>query len=155
MTAKKKLDYAEQHAEGRSFFFDEGEDQNFGADYLAKFEAAMEDDCNTADAIAAVFEYVRAINSTITDTSSTALAELAEKRLVTMCDILGIILDKEEEALDAEIEQLVDYRKRQINRSEYDEKVAKAEARANNGFWGAAGASALNAENASSSTVIS
>lgn len=107
INAKKKLDYAEQHAEGRSFLFDEGEDQNFGADYLAKFEAAMEDDCNTADAIAAVFEYVRAINSTITDTSSTALAELAEKRLVTMCDILGIVLDKEEEALDAEIEQLI------------------------------------------------
>ena len=107
INAKKKLDYAEQHAEGRSFFFDEGEDQDFGADYLAKFKAAMDDDCNTADAIAAVFEYVRAINSTITDTSSTALAELAEKRLVTMCDILGIILDKEEEALDAEIEQLI------------------------------------------------
>ena len=107
INAKKKLDYAEQHAEGRSFFFDEGEDQDFGAEYLAKFEAAMEDDCNTADAIAAVFEYVRAINSTITDTSSTALAELAEERLVTMCDILGIILDKEEEALDAEIEQLI------------------------------------------------
>ena len=107
INAKKKLDYAEQHAEGRSFFFDEGEDQDFGADYLAKFEAAMDDDCNTADAIAAVFEYVRAINSTITDTSSTALAELAEKRLVTMCDILGIIPDKEEEALDAEIEQLI------------------------------------------------
>ncbi len=107
INAKKKLDYAEQHAEGRSFFFDEGEDQDFGADYLAKFEAAMDDDCNTADAIAAVFEYVRAINSTITDTSSTALAELAEERLVTMCDILGIILDKEEEALDAEIEQLI------------------------------------------------
>ncbi|MBR2754265.1 MAG: cysteine--tRNA ligase [Lachnospiraceae bacterium] len=107
INAKKKLDYAEQHAEGRSFFFDEGEDQDFGAEYLAKFEAAMDDDCNTADAIAAVFEYVRAINSTITDTSSTALAELAEKRLVTMCDILGIILDKEEETLDAEIEQLI------------------------------------------------
>ena len=43
---------------------------------------------------------------------------------------------------DAEIEQLVDYRKRQINRSEYDEKVAKTEALADNGFWGAAGASA-------------
>lgn len=110
INAKKKLDYAEQHAEGRSFFFDEGEDQNFGAEYLAKFEAAMEDDCNTADAIAAVFEYVRAINSTITDTSSTALAELAEERLVTMCDVLGIILDKEEEALDAEIEQLIQQR---------------------------------------------
>ena len=110
LNAKKKLDYAEQNAEGRSFFFDEGEDQDFGAEYITKFEAAMEDDCNTADAIAAVFEFVRAINTTITDTSSTALAELAEERLVKMCDVLGIILDKEEEALDAEIEKLIEER---------------------------------------------
>ena len=110
LNAKKKLDYAEQNAEGRSFFFDEGEDQDFGAEYIAKFEAAMEDDCNTADAIAAVFEFVRAINTTITDTSSTALAELAEERLVKMCDVLGIILDKEEETLDAEIEKLIEER---------------------------------------------
>ena len=110
LNAKKKLDYAEQNAEGRSFFFDDGEDQDFGAEYIAKFEAAMEDDCNTADAIAAVFEFVRAINTTITDTSSTALAELAEERLVKMCDVLGIILDKEEEALDAEIEKLIEER---------------------------------------------
>ena len=110
LNAKKKLDYAEQNAEGRSFFFDEGEDQDFGAEYIAKFETAMEDDCNTADAIAAVFEFVRAINTTITDTSSTALAELAEERLVKMCDVLGIILDKEEEALDAEIEKLIEER---------------------------------------------
>ena len=110
LNAKKKLDYAEQNAEGRSFFFDEGEDQDFGAEYIAKFEAAMEDDCNTADAIAAVFEFVRAINTTIIDTSSTALAELAEERLVKMCDVLGIILDKEEEALDAEIEKLIEER---------------------------------------------
>ena len=110
INAKKKLDYAEQNAEGRSFFFDEGEDQDFGAEYIAKFEAAMEDDCNTADAIAAVFEFVRAINTMITDTSSTALAELAEERLVKMCDVLGIILDKEEEALDAEVERLIEER---------------------------------------------
>ncbi|MBR5930870.1 MAG: cysteine--tRNA ligase [Lachnospiraceae bacterium] len=110
LNAKKKLDYAEQNAEGRSFFFDDGEDQDFGAEYVAKFEAAMDDDCNTADAIAAVFEFVRAINTAITDTSSTALAELAEERLVKMCDVLGIILDKEEEALDAEVERLIEER---------------------------------------------
>lgn len=110
INAKKKLDYAEQNAEGRSFMFDEGEDSDFGAEYIKKFEAAMDDDCNTADAIAAVFEFVRAINSAITDTSSTALAELAEERLVKMCDVLGIILDREEEVLDVEIENLIEQR---------------------------------------------
>ncbi len=118
LNAKKKLDYAEQNAEGRSFMFEEGEDQDFGAEYLKKFEDSMEDDCNTADAIAAVFEFVRAINSTINEKSSTALAELAEARLVQMCDILGIILDQEEESLDVEIENMIE--ERQVARKNKD-----------------------------------
>ncbi len=118
LNAKKKLDYAEQNADGRSFCFDEGEDKDFGADYLAKFEKAMDDDCNTADAIAAVFEFVRAINTNIKDNSSTELCELAEKRLVIMCDILGIILDKPEESLDEEVEKMIE--ERQAARKEKD-----------------------------------
>lgn len=114
----ERLDYIEQHAEGRSFDFEEGEDRNFGADYMQKFEEAMEDDCNTADAIAVIFEYVRAVNAAMTDTSSTALAELAEARLKTMCGILGITLERKEEALDVEIENLI--AARQAARKEKD-----------------------------------
>ena len=116
--AAEKLDYIEQHAENRSFDFDEGEDRQFGAEYLKKFEEAMEDDCNTADAIAAVFELVRAINITMTDTSSTALAERAEKVLKTMCGVLGIILERKEESLDVEIEAMI--AERQAARKEKD-----------------------------------
>ena len=123
LNAKKKLDYAEENADGRSFCFNEDEDENFGLEYLEKFEKAMDDDCNTADAISAVFELVRAINTNIKDDSSTELCELAEKRLVTMCDILGIILDKPEETLDAEIEELI--AQRQAARKEKD--FAKAD----------------------------
>lgn len=107
LKAKEKLDYAEQNAEGRSFMFEDWEDKDFGAEYLKKFEDAMDDDCNTADAIAAVFEFVRAINIAINEKSSTALAELAEARLVQMCDILGIILDRKEESLDVEVENMI------------------------------------------------
>lgn len=116
--AAEKLDYIEQHAENRSFCFDEGEDTDFGAEYLKKFEEAMEDDCNTADAIAAIFELVRAINVTMTDTSSTALAEEAEKKLKTMCGVLGITLERTEDALDLEIEQMI--AERQEARKEKD-----------------------------------
>ena len=116
--AAEKLDYMEQNAENRSFDFDEGEDREFGAEYLKKFEEAMDDDCNTADAIAAVFEFVRAINVTMTDTSSTALAERAEYVLKTMCGILGIDLERKEEALDVEIEAMI--AERQEARKEKD-----------------------------------
>jgi len=116
--AAEKLDYMEQNAENRSFDFDEGEDREFGAEYLKKFEEAMDDDCNTADAIAAVFELVRAINVTMTDSSSTALAERAEEVLKTMCGVLGIDLERKEEALDFEIEQMI--AERQEARKEKD-----------------------------------
>ncbi len=110
INAAKKLDHIEQNAENRSFSFDDGEDRDFGKDYIKRFEAAMDDDCNTADAISVIFEFVKAINNTMTDTSSTALAELAEKRLKTMCGVLGITLEYTVEVLDAEIEAMIEER---------------------------------------------
>ena len=54
----------------------------------------------------------------MTDTSSTALAELAEKRLKTMCGVLGIDLERKEDTLDAEIEAMI--AERQAARKEKD-----------------------------------
>lgn len=110
VNAYKNLNYMEAHAENRSFDFEDNEDKDFGSEFIKKFESAMEDDFNTADAIAAVFEFVKAINVSIGDDSSTALCTLAEERLKKMCYILGIILDKPEEALDAEIERMIEER---------------------------------------------
>jgi len=69
----------------------------------------MEDDFNTADAIAAIFEMVKLANITAKDGSQ----EYAQKLLETLeklCDILGIITEKEEELLDADIEALIEER---------------------------------------------
>lgn len=76
---------------------------------VKKYEAAMEDDFNTADAIAAIFEMVKLANITSKDGSQ----EYAQKLLETLeklCDILGIITEKEEELLDADIEALIEER---------------------------------------------
>lgn len=76
---------------------------------VKKYEAAMEDDFNTADAIAAIFEMVKLANITAKDGSQ----EYAQKLLETLeklCDILGIITEKEEELLDADIEALIEER---------------------------------------------
>ena len=76
---------------------------------VKKYEAAMEDDFNTADAIAAIFEMVKLANITSKEGSQ----EYAQKLLETLeklCDILGIITEKEEELLDADIEALIEER---------------------------------------------
>ena len=101
------LDFILKNASGRPEEFLADEDQDFGREYINKFEAAMDDDCNTADAIAAVFELVRAINSSVNDGSSISFVKLAKERLKTLCDILGIILEKKEEVLDSDVEALI------------------------------------------------
>ncbi|MGN0297616.1 MAG: cysteine--tRNA ligase [Lachnospiraceae bacterium] len=78
---------------------------------VAKYEAAMEDDFNTADAISALFELVKLSNSKTNEQSSKALVEYFKKTLFTLADILGIIVEKEKESLDSEIEALIEERK--------------------------------------------
>lgn len=80
------------------------------ADQLVKkYEAAMEDDFNTADAIAAIFEMVKLANITVTDGSLEYVKQLLET-LEQLCDILGILTQQEEELLDKEVEALIEER---------------------------------------------
>ena len=76
---------------------------------VAKFEASMEDDFNTADAIAAIFELVKLSNVTA-DHGSAAYVEYLLETITKLCDILGIITEKKEEMLDADIEALIEER---------------------------------------------
>ncbi|MDF2544520.1 MAG: cysS [Herbinix sp.] len=72
-----------------------------------KFEQSMEDDFNTADAIAAIFELVKLANTNSNNESSEAFVTELHSLIVKLCDILGIITAKEEELLDSDIEQLI------------------------------------------------
>ena len=74
------------------------------AELVKKFEAAMDDDFNTADAISAVFELVKLSNSTISEESGKAYLSELKKEIETLCGVLGIITEKKKEALDSEIE---------------------------------------------------
>ena len=75
--------------------------------YVKKFEEAMEDDFNTADALAAVFELVKFANTNVTEEGSAAFAEGILEILVKLCDVLGLAAVKKEEILDKEIEDLI------------------------------------------------
>ena len=79
--------------------------------YVEEFEKAMDDDFNTADAIAAIFELVKYANTTATAESSKEYLRGLLDRIVKLGDVLGLILDKKEELLDADIEKLIEERK--------------------------------------------
>ena len=78
--------------------------------YNTKFEEAMDDDFNTADALAAVFELVKFANTNVTENSSRDFAQALLDAMVKMCDVLGLIILKKEEILDKEIEELIEER---------------------------------------------
>ena len=77
------------------------------AAFVAKFEEAMDDDFNTADALAAVFELVKFGNTNVQEGSSAEFAAHTLEVMTKLCDVLGLILDKKEEILNEEIENLI------------------------------------------------
>ncbi len=72
--------------------------------------AALDDDFNTADAIAVIFELVKLANTHCSGDSSKTLLQSMHERIATLCDILGIVTQKKEEILDEEIERLIEER---------------------------------------------
>lgn len=94
------------------------------AKYTAAFEEAMDDDFNTADAVAAVFDYVKFINTNVTEEiSSDVLRELFD-RLKSLTEVLGLELSSGgEELLDDEIEALIKER----NEARAEKNFARAD----------------------------
>lgn len=79
-------------------------------EYRSKFEEAMDDDLNTADAISAIFELVKFSNTEVNEKSSKAFAEAVKDEIVSLSNILGFLVDRKAETLDSEIEDLIDQR---------------------------------------------
>ncbi len=103
-TCRDNLDFAMEKA-------GEGEDPEFAAKVEARreqFVTAMEDDLNTADGLAAVYELARDINSYIAVPRGKAPLELAAKVFDELCGVLGILYNRgKKESLDEEIEKLI------------------------------------------------
>ena len=87
-----------------------------------KFEASMDDDFNTADAIAAVFELVKLANTNSSTDSTKAFISQMKKKIITLTDVLGLKVEKENEMLDEEIDSLI--AQRQQARKDRDFKRA-------------------------------
>ena len=78
--------------------------------YITKFDEAMDDDINTADAVSAIFELVKFTNTNVSEHSSRAFIQALKDEIVMLSDICGLIVDKKEEILDTDIEALIQER---------------------------------------------
>ena len=76
-----------------------------------QFITAMDDDLNTADGLAAIFDLTKDINTKILDKGvSKAVCEHAASLFDELCGVLGILYNRKENSVDSEIEALIEKR---------------------------------------------
>lgn len=85
----------------------ETENMEIAKGFVNKFEEAMDDDFNTADAISSIFELVKFANTNVVEESSKAFAKALYDEILVLADVLGLTMEKEDEILDEEIDQLI------------------------------------------------
>lgn len=107
ITSVEKLKELQGKVSGDALTETEQENQKTVNELIAKFEAAMDDDFNTADAVSAIFELVKLANSTANEESSKAYVDLLKETISKLSDVLGIITERKAEVLDSEIEELI------------------------------------------------
>lgn len=116
LTAADNLRFLSKNAEECRITEEEKALLDKADEYVQGFERAMDDDFNTADAVASVFELVKFINTTVDGNRSKEYLDTLYNILFKLTDVLGIIIDKKEEMLDEEIEAMIE--KRQAARKE-------------------------------------
>ncbi len=110
VTSVANLNFLMENAENESMTQEEAKLAGQAEEYVAKFDEAMDDDFNTADAISAIFELVKFANTHATENSGKAFVQALKDKIVMLSDICGLIVEKEEEILDTDIEALIQER---------------------------------------------
>ncbi len=83
---------------------------NEAKNYVARFNEAMDDDFNTADAISVIFELVKFANTHADASKSIDFITELKKEIIELSEICGLIVEKKEELLDSDIEKLIEDR---------------------------------------------
>lgn len=107
--SKKNLEYLLDKVEEREIDESEKSLLNNIDEFKNKFIEAMEDDINTADAIAALFELAKLYNTNINGESSRGIVEYAYNTIMELAKVLGI-LKRQDEILESEILKLIEQR---------------------------------------------
>ena len=105
-TARNSLKFQIENGEDRPMNAEETAFTERLTGYERRFDEAMDDDMNTADALGAIFELVKDANVIISDGASKEAAKTALTSLEAICDVLGILSRKEED-LPADIAAMV------------------------------------------------
>ena len=109
-TCRDSLDFELKNASDAEHDGDRAIIDGFGK-YREQFIDAMDDDLNTADAIASIFELVRDINTNVVGkTPSKALVEGAISVFDELTSVLGLVYNRKTETLDSDIEALIEAR---------------------------------------------
>ena len=103
-TCRDNIDFALKNAA------DGGEAPEFIEKRKQEFIAAMDDDLNTADALAAIFMLVRDINTLIAEGAGQASLEACADMFDQLTGVLGLVYNRKTEALDSDIEALIEQR---------------------------------------------
>ena len=109
VTCVSNLNYLLEKA-GANISSDEAADLEEAKTYITRFEEAMNDDFNTADAISSIFELVKFTNTKAVENSSKEFLTALKDEIVMLSDICGLMVEKEAEILDDEIEALIQER---------------------------------------------
>ncbi len=110
LTACENLRFLESHTKVSSSPEQIEEMREALDEFVQKFENAMDDDFNTADAIAAIFELVKYVNTNVTSDSGKEGIQMVLDQLEKLCDVMGIITKKNTQLLDDEVEALIEER---------------------------------------------
>jgi len=108
-SARDQLSFLRQSAQDREPNADERNLMEEAEKALTKFDAAMADDLNTADAIGALFELVREIFKLPPSGASTEALSKAEQAMLHMTDILGLLMKKQDE-ISPEVKAMIEQR---------------------------------------------
>ena len=111
VTGVSNLDYLAQNV-GRSEADEQEKALLVQAEaFITRFDEAMDDDFNTADAISVIFELVKFANTNTGENSSREFAGKLAEEIVRLSDICGLLVRKQAQILDEEIENLIEERK--------------------------------------------
>lgn len=105
--SRNNLEYLLEKAQDRDLTDEERSDLENIDKFKKAFIEAMEDDLNTADAIAAIFELVKYVNTNLNNNSNKKIINKAYEVLEELTDVLGI-LSKKDEILEEEILELIE-----------------------------------------------
>ncbi|NBJ91761.1 cysteine--tRNA ligase [Parablautia muri] len=110
VTSVSNLNYLLENAVSDTMSEEERKLAGEAKGYIDKFDQAMDDDFNTADAIAAIFELVKFANTHANAECSKEFLKALKDEIVMLSDICGLIVEKKQEMLAQDIEAMIEER---------------------------------------------